>query len=241
MPLPFLLKTHFNSVISRPITVLVGKSEVEFFTHETLVRVSSAFFENALSKERKGNQDRVIRLPDVFIEAFPIYAKWLYSGRFYAVKENDEVRHKSTGTIETREFTRWDDCYERGNFLQDVDFKDAMIDVMIEHMIDDNMLHLSLPDNIYKNSGPDSAHRKFAVDTVIHLWGEELLVAKYLFRKLHPVGYLNDLIVAMAEHLREGMEKKSIAKFFRDKDPCDYHVHIRLNKPCYKTRPWFKF
>jgi hypothetical protein len=239
---PRQVKLILSRVKSRPVTVLVGKSEDEFFIHEELVRASSTFFEDALSKDWEEKQERMVRLPGVDIEAFHIYVKWLYSGRFYAVKEGDKDINKRTGSRMDRELKRWSRCYELGNFLQDVDFKDAMIDVMIERMKEGNSGYRTrIAETLYTNSGPDSAHRIFAVDIVINLWHDEDLIADYLCHKSHPVEYLNDLIVAMATYLRDGIPNEAPAEFFQTDSHCSYHEHTGLHKPCYRTKPGFIF
>lgn len=242
MPNARLSRLNLIRVKSGPVTVLVGEAKEEFFVHEHLIRASSTFFDNALSKDWKEKHERTVRLPNIKVETFQIYVKWLYSGCFHAVKKDDATTDAQTGIILDRENNRWNFAYELGDFLQDNGFKDAMIDILIEKMIDKpDIFYLGLTETVYKYSGSDSPHRRFAVDTVVHLWGEDILGAKYLCRETNPKEYMNDLIAAMAKHLRDGTKQQPVDKFFRDKGHCEYHEHTQVNKPCYKTKYGFEF
>jgi hypothetical protein len=50
---------------------------------------SSKFFEKVCSDEHKTECDSTIKLLNISSKSFEIYLKWLYSGRFYIVEDND--------------------------------------------------------------------------------------------------------------------------------------------------------
>jgi hypothetical protein len=69
-------------VFIKPIVVRLVDSGKEAYIHETLLRSQSGFFENALKKEWKEGQERVIDLHEVQDRIFEIWVRWLYTGRF---------------------------------------------------------------------------------------------------------------------------------------------------------------
>lgn len=71
------------------LTVLVGIAELRFFVHEPHIRVSSEYFQKAFSDDKKEITDYTVRLPEANPKAFDIYLKWLYSGRFYILAQDD--------------------------------------------------------------------------------------------------------------------------------------------------------
>ena len=111
---------------SKPILIQVGASKQEHYVHEKLLRTNSDFFDNALKKEWKERLDRVIDLVETHELPFSIWVKWLYTGRVFLTNYGGKISH---------ELPRWASCYALGDFLQDHDFKDAIIDCTIEAML----------------------------------------------------------------------------------------------------------
>jgi hypothetical protein len=73
-------------------------------------------------------------------------------------------------TTHKRTWTCWGVAYDMGDFLQDSDFKDAVIDGSIEKMVLYNECPFLLAQWIYDKSPIISAHRKLAVDTFVNCW-----------------------------------------------------------------------
>ncbi|KAH4000213.1 hypothetical protein HBI26_197700 [Parastagonospora nodorum] len=217
---------------SRPVLILVGDIQEEYHIHENILRGSSSFFDNALKKEWKEGQDRAIDLPEVNNEAFSIWIKWLYTGSVFLTRPED---HSSDGKS-SKECPRWDNCYALGDFLQDTDFKDACIDVMIEIMVSLRRHPYDLPAMIYKCSTQDSNHRTFVVDTFINVMKRK----DWAKNASHPQQFLFDVIKVLSVNPESGIEGKTCSKFFNLDDTCKYHDH-GPDKPCYKTKPAFRF
>jgi hypothetical protein len=67
----------------------VGEEEEKFCIHAHLLEASSDYFREALSEAWEEQTIRTVRLPDTDADAFKLYAKWLYSRRFYPADEPD--------------------------------------------------------------------------------------------------------------------------------------------------------
>lgn len=61
--------------------MLVGKDEVEFYIHPSVLERSSEFFKVALKSYWTEGQENEISMPDDDPDLFKTYAAWLYSGR----------------------------------------------------------------------------------------------------------------------------------------------------------------
>ncbi|KAI4648979.1 uncharacterized protein J4E78_008496 [Alternaria triticimaculans] len=151
------------SVDSKPILIRVGEVKQEFYVHESLLRANSLFFDNALKKEWKEGQERVVDLPDTEPEHMRIWIKFLYTGRIFTGTETPQIR-ESEAELFCKDVSAWNRLYTLGDFLQDGDFKDALIDAMMEFTAILNAYPIRLPDFIYSHSTKDSAHRRFVVD-----------------------------------------------------------------------------
>ncbi|KAF1844372.1 uncharacterized protein K460DRAFT_163263 [Cucurbitaria berberidis CBS 394.84] len=206
-------------VESEPVTILAGESEDKFFVHAHLLELSSGFFQKALNKEWKEGQERVVRLPNVDVDVFRIYAKWLYTGRFHCLDGSTDVKLLA--------------CDELGNFLHAPDFLDAFVDVILEQTA-----QLGTPtflsSSIYPRSVKDSLHRKLCRDLVVYRWGYRNFDT--LRSHAIPREFLEDVLLDMKRNFDQGVTRLSFSRFIKDKDACYYHEHTRLNTPCYKTK-----
>jgi hypothetical protein len=66
------------------VTVVVGLEEERFYIHANLLEALSEYFLKALNIVKEKDQLQIVKLPDADADAFSIYAKWLYTGRFHA-------------------------------------------------------------------------------------------------------------------------------------------------------------
>ncbi|KAJ4373347.1 hypothetical protein N0V83_003642 [Neocucurbitaria cava] len=222
----------------KPITILVGDKDQEFYIHEKLLSSTSAFFAKVLKDDWKEGHDRIVKLPDVEPSVFRIWMKWLYTGRLFVKNEQDDDEDKTD-----EEHTHLYACYALGDFLQDLDFKDATIDAFIENMVECNEYFMALADHIYGHSKKGSRHRELAVDCFVRLWDREdwtELVIEDQDDAFQPPQFLCDVLIQIGPALDKGVEEKSIPELFDLKDTCKYHDH-GSDKPCYKTKPAFLF
>ncbi|KAF2874077.1 hypothetical protein BDV95DRAFT_487789 [Massariosphaeria phaeospora] len=222
---------------SKPILVTVGegKKKEEFYLHEAHLRSSSDFFQKALSTDWKEGSTGTVELAGSKPQAFEAYVKWLYTGRIHIMEENDRGGRNQNGVMMDTEFTKIMECYALGDFLQDLDFKDAVVDACAEKMASDDVSFIGLGQMIYPRSLAKSPHRKFAVDTALHTW--DLKSFSPIHREKDPSEFLLDLLAAVAQSMRTGGQDNKTSKvFFASLTPCEYHEHTLQGKPCYSEK-----
>ncbi|KZM24652.1 uncharacterized protein EKO05_0007088 [Ascochyta rabiei] len=220
---------------SAPVTVIVGEEQTAYFVHESHITPQSDFFKNALKGEWEEKTTRTVRLPDCDSTSFNIYLNWLYTGRVCITQEGDEkeVIDDDVQTIDY-EWENWVMCFKIGDFLQDSDFKDAMIDAAIEKLISENIDYVEIPVGVYTFSQPTSRNRRLAVDLALNVWEEFRF--QYVTNRNYPPEFLTDLITAMGGKLRAGSHMTRTNDFLRDIDTCEYHEHTTIGTPCCKTK-----
>jgi len=105
------------------ITIRVGSapSTVDFSVHEQLICTHSPFFANALNGSWAEAHSRVVPLPDDAPSTFAVYRTWLYTGLLACTNGSDSDEWELLAC-----------AYVLGERLQDSDFKDTVIDAMIE-------------------------------------------------------------------------------------------------------------
>jgi hypothetical protein len=189
----------------------------------------------ALSGNWKEKEENTVKLPDHEPEDFGIYAKWLYAGRIFMSKSGDIYKTKNKQTGETiknsLEYSRWGRLYMLGDFLQDIDFKDAIVDAMIDLIILDNSWPSNLSSKVYPYSTMASPHRKFVVDVFSRSTEKNL---DNMRNNDLPSGFLVDLI--LAKNSKKDDKNATNETWLKPKNACDYHEHTMSGFPCYKTK-----
>ncbi|KAJ8112594.1 hypothetical protein OPT61_g5079 [Boeremia exigua] len=224
---------------SAPVTIVAGMERlVTYYVHRSYLTSSSDFFKNALSGGWKESSTNNIALREYRPEIVKVYVDWLYTGRICTSNENDT--DCSGSTSQHGHLTEWDDledCYALGGFLQDVSFKDNMLDAVIDKMIRHSLQYTGLPLMVYSTCSAKSPHRQLALDLIIETWPAEKLNS--IAREHFPADFLADVLVNMAKVWHSGREAQGTAKFFHDLDTCKYHEHTMNGSPCYKVKPIF--
>jgi hypothetical protein len=198
--------------------------------HESKLTMSSDFLKNALKGEWQEAATRMVELPDCDPDNFIVYAEWLYTGRMCTIAPGDY--DLMLGAIKER--ATLSGCYALGSFLQDSDFRDAVIDALVDMVVCNNFTYTVPAKVVYDISSSKSPHRKLAVDFVVHCWSTDRFIT--ILYGGHPAEYLTDLVVATGSKLRETVSIQSVQDFFAGVNLCQYHEHTVNNTPCYKTR-----
>ena len=175
-----------------------------------------------------------ILLPSSYHERwFRIYFDWLYSGRLRITY--------GTKCDRITEYYAWKACYKLAGFLQDCTFKDALIDTIIEKMVEEN-IYYDVYVFIYRNTSLGSPHRKLCVDIALNVWPDSWLGPGNLSRPPHTNEFLLDVIAELVTKGRVShIERGNMREFFKDIDTCIYHEHTVTEIPnsiipCYKTK-----
>lgn len=192
-----------------------------FFIHESVLRSTAAFFDQALKKDWEEGKSGIINLPDIRGQDFEIYATWLYTGRVTGDDVHENLR----------------ECYELGNYLCDADFNDALIDSIIRN-IEQNGSYCStfLFRELYTVSRENSPHRRLAVDVFVdELRNAEITAKRMVDFDNFDTAFTRDVILAFSQALQDAWSRESVYKagLWPSKDVCRYHEHAN-GEECYK-------
>lgn len=236
----FLALLTFRSFGNTTITIIVGPEDdsTSFSVHESLVRQESGFVEAIFRNGWKENEKRIVRLPEHDAEHFKIFFNFIYTGFIFSSKPGDAFADKPE---KDAEWTRLAYAYALGNYLQASDFKDAMMDAMIDKVKKSKQCsHQTMYQIIYPNSVPGSGVRKLLVDVAATRWTWEFL------KQQHSAPEWSDffLDLSIAHHeIRAFPSRKTIV--WDNVDTCQYHGHqnspqFEFNRMrCYKQKRRF--
>jgi hypothetical protein len=151
------------------VVFLVGAHDPKrFIVHERLVSPRSEFARLALRGVWKEAQERTIKLPEDDPEVFSVYQQWLY----------DRLIHTSSGNL----FPQTDDEYEAlvkayilGEKLLDTDFKDAIIDAIVDKFRSQCCFDTGLTTLVFNETPSGSPLRRLWMDAYYHFGTSEWL------------------------------------------------------------------
>jgi len=215
------------------MSVLVGPTPCNLFhIHESDLRSSSPTLKNAFNPCWKESDDNAITLPECDREAFGVYAKWLYNGRVgISTPGNDITETNANGEARDHsyEWLRWEKCYILADYLQDSDFKNALIDTAIELIKPSGRAWESLGATIYEHSRMDSPHQRFAMHATASGLSMEKL--ETLAKEAVCEAFVVNLFMGVARVARE--EKDLVEKIV---EGCVYHGHGGDGGECHKVK-----
>lgn len=219
------LSSNAPKIYGAIITLRVGPDDpTDFHVHGELLCDHSPFFANAMKKKWTGDNDRILELPDDKPGSIEVYLVWLYSNRIFK-KPEGEV-NKDSGV----RFDRLIDAYIFGDKIQDSDFKDAIIDALIERDIEDITFFIDAR-KIWESTPPGALIRRYMVDIFVWEGVEDWLgddVMSYLNQD-----FLVELGRALYKRIISPKDYTGVAPYVRDS--CLYHEHISKGEPCYKA------
>lgn len=118
---------------------------------------------------------------------FEIYVKCIYAGRFYITADD------------AAEYIKKNACYALGATMGDMDFKDAVIDALIDKQIREDMCWGNIDLMVYPNIQEWSKHRKLAVECALNFWKPEDF--KTFHKQAHSEEFKSDLLDANGSEL----------------------------------------
>lgn len=170
-------------------------------------------------------------------EAFSLWMKWLYTGRVFSWIDVVDPNARAT------ERNIWQSGYMLADYLQDSDFKDAIIDAIAEEILVSRRPLPYLASWIYPYSTTGSAHRKMAVDLTVWYWRrtpKDMTPFQFLPNGDLPPQFLRDAIETVMPRATSGLRPVRQERILPRNAPCKYHDH-GPNKSCYKTQPRFRY
>jgi len=205
-----------------------SEPSVTFSVHEKLICASSDFFEKALSGKWKESKERSVKLEWDHPEAFQLYIHWLY---YHTLP----IRINDPGFAGNAEYVLLANAYVLGDMLQDGNFKDAIIDAIIDKsntsaLDGKNWLPVGpVISCIYDNTVQSAKARRLLVDFYVRLGSGDLL-HDWSDMKEIPKEFLFDLAIELLNKRPRPSGSHPITK------TCEYHEHGPLPTLCYKDR-----
>jgi hypothetical protein len=163
--------------------------------HESIIRAKSPFFEAALCKKWKEAEERVVRIPEQYLEGFDIYMRWVYSGKVI-ISELD-ISKEGNADEYVRESTlasHLSRAYVLGDVLQDMDFKDAVVDGLLEMSVSMEWVPFEEAKYLYENTPKDSLMRRMLSDYMVAVNMCEA-ICKEPHHKYNNTKFLQDVLL----------------------------------------------
>lgn len=223
---------------SLPFVVGPTEKSVSFAVHETLARQESAFVEAVFRSGWKEAEERVIYLPEHESEHFQIFVNFIYARHIFS---SDPDEDQSSGQHEDdKEWERLAQAYALGAYLQAADFKDAIIDAIIDKVCSSSILGLqNMHQIIYPNSPIGSGVRRLLVDIAVSRWPTSFLKS----RPSRPEwsDFFQDIAVELHARRKPQSIFSAEDQDLYKKNSCLYHEHINTTgvDGCYRTKYTF--
>jgi hypothetical protein len=195
-----------------------------------------------LKPEWKEAHGRAIAISDSCSKSFAVYAKFLLTG-FLFIRPDDQTS-ATFGTQEglyiSKDVTVCMRLLELAKFLQALDFQDAIVDAMMDIIVElratNGRFGMSYDriHGIYKVSAANSPIRRFVVDLCLHAWnGEGYTMLDF---KHYGAEFLYDFIKAAAPYITSNRDAQKMPDPVDLSESCKYHIHTLHGEPCYKTQ-----
>lgn len=223
--------TDTGSDFESVVTINAGIKPVRktFVLHSHALRNSSNFFAIAVDVNCAVAEDyKPINLPDITVEDFNVYAKFLYTSLLFTKEAN------------VAELARCFHLYKVENHLEAMDFRDAIVDALIETILDFRALkgqcrftaaHIT---TIYAMTEEGSPLRRFAQNLCLQTKGLQGFEKKRL--KDFSVDFQLDLLTAAAPYITSCTKSADMPDPLVLEKSCKYHEHTALSTACYKTK-----
>lgn len=122
------------------------------------------------------------------------------------------------------------DCYAFGDKIQDLDFKDAIVDAYILQTGHLRRLSRGIVKIVYDHSQADSPVRKVFIDLLLWWCGQEPFSDRKRMKSEFPEDFLLDSLAVLP----------NLGPKFNEYNPfhntCSYHEHTNTGGPCYKKK-----
>ncbi|KAK1249986.1 hypothetical protein MKX08_009989 [Trichoderma sp. CBMAI-0020] len=211
----------------RTIAVTVGSpNPVTFYVHEHLICRTSAYFKRAMNAYWQTSATGSVTLQEEDPDVFEVYQHWLYF-------EKLAVQNDKPGLEGNIEYVQLAKAYVLGEMLQDVNFKDAVLDAILiksRSKASDGRTWFPVGPAIrciYEGTPASSAARRLLVDLyTYHGCGDWL--TKWANKDDLSKEFLLDLAVAIL-----AKRPRPAAPLTLTAGACKYHEHLPDPNSCY--------
>lgn len=216
--------TDSHRLNSAPLKFIVGKDEQAqtFYLHEDQAVKFSDVIAAAVKGGFKEAEERAVKMPEDDPELFKIFAAFTYSGAIHCSKPGDAM------IDHIAQHGRLAKLWILAEKMRACEFKDAIVDAMVDRVKCTGKCSAALHKTIYANSFGPSGMRRLVVDVVVWGW---------------PQGSLNDAVYSealgqfffdVASRLHGMFGRQPGEAPFNSSPDCYYHDH-GSERTCYKT------
>lgn len=198
-----------------------------FTIHKELACQESAFIKAALRHDWQESKQGVIYLPDHDPEHFRLFQLWVYNRSIFSAKTGEA--DKIGGT--EHEWDRLASAWALGSYLQAPDFRDAVVDAIIDKATTSTNCTQNMHEIIYPNSQANAPIRKLLAD--IASWRWDRFTLNGLKKEASWADFFYDLSGALIAR-RDSFE--GFHAPLRLKHACSYHEHSPTGSTCHKTK-----
>jgi len=150
---------------------------------------TQSFFKAACSKLWAEGKEKVVRLPEVKVDAFQAYLVWVYTGK--VVFNRQAPRHQLRDTI---------DLYLLGDVLDDLLLSNTAMRTLVIHIPVWNVIPSArLVNHIWASTPTGSPLRQVIIDTIVKRVGRASL--GHCVTVDHPAEFLHDLAVVSLKQI----------------------------------------
>ena len=161
----------------------------EFTVHRHLICANSKFFKAACSKLWAEGKEKVVRLPEVRVDAFQAYVVWVYTGK--VVFNRQAPRHQLRDTI---------DLYLLGDLLDDLLLRNTAMRTLVIRLPVWNVIpSVGLVNHIWAFTPTGSPLRQVIIDTIVKRVGRASL--GHCVTADHPAEFLHDIAVVLLKQV----------------------------------------
>ncbi|KAK6436349.1 hypothetical protein LTR95_007457 [Oleoguttula sp. CCFEE 5521] len=211
-----------SSIGNDAVVFAVGKVGCRSAIHELIIKSGSDFVRLALTGGWQEAQTNLVKLPVDDLGIFAVYQRWVYYGDLRTMS------HRSNAQCDIREYEVLVNAYVLGEKIMDSDFKDAVIDGIIEKLPAEASFDVQLTPLIYEGTPTKCALRWLWLDVYYHSG-----TAAWLDNELchsHP-DFLSEYGESKSQSRIAGAKPCAVAYMG---DTCHYHEHG--SRPCYRQK-----
>lgn len=208
--------------LTEDVVVLVGPEEKRYTLHKDALIRRSTFFKAALTREFRESKENLVKLPEADVEAFAIFAQWIYGKEAVYVDEQNTCLETDDHEVRNLMVKTYIFADQLGSLeLQNQIVTDYIAGLNTARVVpaseDVSLAYSSLPEQ--------SLMRKVMVDHTVASCQVRWLKEKY---NHFPGEFMRDLPVGFAEAAKCG--KRPTPTNQRPK--CEYHVHNEEVSKC---------
>lgn len=201
--------------------MFVGQDTEPFCIHQDLLTSSSRFFRNGCDGPWKEGEEGVFRLPDQQSELFEIYQQWLYTGAIFCAKDGDDNKG-ADGKMSSKETVRLRHLCIMGDYLQDHNLKNAVVDAMFDRTIEMKTFPTGGAKDVYAELPTDCGFRRLLVDFWAYSHEESSMEYEAGDVVDAPTAFWKDILTVM---FKAGAKIYASGPKPWEKDRCQYHEH----------------